>query len=156
LFGSRGDVTYAALGVERQGLVSYGIVALTLKELAIADRTTLLEENSYTFCLKHAGELPKGYRATWRDRASLVLIKIGTSIAMDESSSSSMEGLLLFSEGNRETDRFIEVHIWRGFTTKSLERIDVLAPANNEEQRLLLELVVAYAHRADIMLTVHA
>lgn len=149
LFGSGSDITYAALGRKGQGLRSYGILGLRLKEDAIRDRASLLEENSYAFCKRHPANLPAGYRAVWADRADLAVAKIAP-VATAGMEAAALQSMLLFSEGNRDTDSFIEVHVWGGFSPLSIEAIEVQGTPRNDDERDLLRLAEARAGRAGI------
>jgi hypothetical protein len=75
------DLRSGSLSIDRTGIIGYGDYCMVLKELVIRDRSTVFEENSITFIKKHrivAGDpLPLGYRATWMNRSSLVVAKLG-------------------------------------------------------------------------------
>jgi hypothetical protein len=149
LFGSRSDVTYAALAAKGQGLHSYGIVALRLKRPAIEKRATLLEENSYAFSRRHPARLPGGHRAAWQDRAELLLAKLEPDID-DGWSVPSIRRSVLRSAGVRQTDDFIEVHIWRGFSPRSVAAIEVQKRPQNRFDRLTLHLARIKAKRLNL------
>lgn len=137
LFGTNAIVVYAALAVAGQGLTSYGHVAMRLKTAAIDARASLLDENSFTFCWKRRPPFPSGHRATWDERADLVLAVLGEKIAAGVTDD--FAALLLFSEGDRQTDQFIEVHIWGEFSNAAIERVDAFPdPGNLAEQFDLL------------------
>ncbi|HYK04393.1 MAG TPA: hypothetical protein VE974_21765 [Thermoanaerobaculia bacterium] len=150
LFGGLAPVVYAALAAPGQGLRSYGALALRLKEVAIADRASLLEENSYTFVRKHAGKkLPHGFRATWPDRDALIFAKV----SCDFSGVRDLEDTrarLLKCFGSRDSDLFIEVHIWGGFGIFAVQSIEVLAPPRDEDERDLYRIAEARAGRKGI------
>src|SRR5947199_10731413 len=53
-FGTYGEkIRYAALSLDGTGLKSYGEYSIRLWEIAIKDRTSLLEENTYDFVEHH-------------------------------------------------------------------------------------------------------
>ncbi|VFM95213.1 MAG: hypothetical protein BECKG1743D_GA0114223_100419 [Candidatus Kentron sp. G] len=135
LFGALAPkICYAALSLDDAGLVSYGDDCFfTLVEAAARARGTLLEENSYTFVQKHkilpGDEIPAGYRAVWRDRHKLAVAKLAGQI--DESTTdSAFAQLLLHSDGDRATDKFMEVHIYSGFDNQSVDGVRIPMPEN--------------------------
>jgi hypothetical protein len=144
LFGTEVSVIHAALAVRGQGLTSYGSVALRLDSRAIEGRASLLDENSFTFCRKYRRPFPPGHLATWETRGELVLALFGERLAaLPEDDFAS---LLLFSEGDRETDRFVEVHIWGEFPPEAIATIEVLADPADEFE----EFDLALAKRAAV------
>ena len=127
LFGGYGEnIIYAVLSLDGSGLKSYGEYTIWLKEDKIEHRTTLLEENSYHFVIKHKilpGEnIPLGYMSIWKDRHKLAIAKLGHRI-FPNISEKEYANVLLSSEGNRDTDDFIEVHIFGALTNKAIEAV---------------------------------
>lgn len=128
LFGSTipGKIAFAALSIDGRGLISYGKYTLTLREGMIADRISLLEENSYTFVKRHDVSLnrptPKGYRAVWADRGRLAAAKLAPQLS-DMTQADDFARILLFSDGNRANDRFIEAHLYGSFTRATIEKV---------------------------------
>ena len=116
MFGSWGEeITFAALSLNEQGLGSYGKIAVTLDEIAIKERATLLEENSYSFALTDQrlmkDEIPKGYRSVWVDRHKLAVVKHSSKLlSLDQEDG--FVTILLRSDGNKATDHFMEIHIF--------------------------------------------
>lgn len=120
------EIRYAALSLDGSGPKYHDSYAITLREVAIIDRATLLEDNSYHFVATHniqpGGNIPHGYTSIWTDRHKLAVAKL-----WDQISSGTTEPehprILLFSEGKRDTDRFIEVHIYGGFDNRAIESV---------------------------------
>jgi hypothetical protein len=120
------EIRYAALSLNGSGPKYHDSYAIKLREVAIIDRATLLEDNSYHFVATHniqAGDdIPHGYTSVWTDRHKLAVAKL-----WDQISAGTLEQehpkILLFSEGKRDTDRFIEVHIYGGFDNKAIESV---------------------------------
>jgi hypothetical protein len=86
LFGGNAeDIRYAALSLDGAGLKSFGPYAIKLREVAISDRATLLEDNSYHFILKRnikpRQDIPSGHIATWRERHKLAVAKLAGQIS---------------------------------------------------------------------------
>lgn len=149
LFGSSADVTYGALTASGGGVTTYGSVALRLRTGVIHQRASLLEENSFSFCRKHRTRLPQGHRATWQARALLITAKLSSRIR-GKWSDARLRQLLIHSSGNRATDEFIEVHIWRGFSAPSLESILLERQPTGPIETLTVELARTYAEQAGI------
>lgn len=142
IFGAYGkEIRYAALSLNDTGVRSYGAYTMKLKEVAIAERTTLLEDNSYLFVKKHdmrpEDSIPKGYRALWRDRHKLAVAKLCQRIA-PQTSENEFAKILLFSEGNRSTDEFVEVYIYGSFDNKAVDSVSGKFTATKKEKRALL------------------
>jgi hypothetical protein len=74
------EIRFASLSLDGLGVTAYGDCSMVLKDVAIADRATVFEENSVQFCKEYklgvADLLPPGYRATWSDRAMLAVAKL--------------------------------------------------------------------------------
>jgi len=127
LFGSYGEkIRYAALSLDGRGVVSYGPYAMQLSDVAIAERATLLEENSYdfveTYAMRPGDPIPPGYRSTWQDRHKLAVAKIAERI-FETTLPDDHPALLLSSEGNYEDDDFIEVHIYGPFNPRAIAAV---------------------------------
>lgn len=126
LFGSTlaKQIVYGALSITAEGLSSYGVVYCKLRNIAVEKRTSFIETNSYEFVETHklapGIKIPDGYSANWKDRSKLVLSKISDKlfpcISIDE-----LQVLLLYSDGTRENDQFVEAHIYGGFDKIAIE-----------------------------------
>jgi hypothetical protein len=126
LFGSYGEsVRYAALSLGGVGLIAYGPVTMVLRELAIAQRASLLEENSFSFVESHKLRpglpIPRGYRCPWPTRHHLAMAKCG--VKVDEHTTIAEQRELLLQPDTRATDEFIEVFIFGPFGRGAIERI---------------------------------
>lgn len=155
LFGTPGAaIVYAALSPDLRGLTSYGPVTVRLKTSAVAPRASLLGENSYGFDQRHPGPgpLPHGHRATWGDRGALAVAKLADGLAQ-ATSTEDIAAMLLFSEGDRATDRFIEVHLWGGFNGNSVDGLGLPAqtagPAPGALQTADVAALAAESDRLD-------
>jgi hypothetical protein len=116
------SIRYAALSLDGRGLVSYGSCSVTLRDSLCRNIGSLLEENSYTFVRRHrllpGDTIPLGYRAAWDDRHYLATAKLATKITIN-SGTNKFAHTLLFSEGDRATDEFIEVHLFGMFNRQA-------------------------------------
>ena len=126
-FGSyAAKIRYAALSIDGKGPASYGSYTMVLKDVAVRDRATLLEENSYVFFEKHKARIPHdfpaGYRSVWEERHKLAVAKLADRISGAVPPENYPE-ILLSSSGDRKTDDFIEVHIYDLFDNNAIESV---------------------------------
>ena len=115
VFGLDGqNIRFGALSLDGRGLTSYGAFSVTLNENMIEERTSLMVENSFHFAKDVRGgnteQLPKGRICVWDDRCKLAIGKLATEIKAS-TQPQDFAGILLDSTGDRDTDKFIEVHI---------------------------------------------
>lgn len=123
-------IRYAALSLDGVGLSSYGKDGLSyglgLRDVAIAKRASLLEENSYAFVKRHhltgTSSMPAGYRCSWGNRSLLATAKLADFIG-PETTTSEYARILLSSSGDRATDQFVEVHIYGGFNLSAVSTV---------------------------------
>lgn len=134
LFGSyAGDIRYAALSLDGVGLVSYGSCSITISRATCEASATLLEENSYAFVRNHTilpgDDIPPGYRALWRDRHRLAVAKLAPKIT-PRTQNHAFKRLLLKSDGNKEGDEFLEIHLHGAFDNQSIDAVSAPRPEN--------------------------
>ncbi|MBF0464123.1 MAG: hypothetical protein HQK88_05885 [Nitrospirae bacterium] len=120
------SIVYAALSVDGRGLKSYGNFTMKLKDAAISQRASLLEDNSYFFFAKrgltvYESDIPHGYRSTWENRHKLAVSKLSEKIK--NTSEDEYGKILLSGDSDRNTDDFIEVHIYGGFTNMAIDSV---------------------------------
>jgi hypothetical protein len=154
LYGHYADeIRFAALSLDGRGLMSYGPVSIVLKEVAIATRSTVLEENSFTYVRRHnltAGTTPPlGYMAIWDQRDLLAVAKIEPLVKASTPRSAFGQLVLKSVAGKPRDDEFMEVHIWGTFDVRAVDRI--LAPRRGRGQdRRLIPIVREAAARNGI------
>jgi hypothetical protein len=125
LFGSFGEaIAYGALSLTTEGVPTYGDMFCRLRTIAVEDRVSFLEENSYSF-VKHRlspnGGLPFGYRSGWKNRHLLALAKLAPKLRPG-STVDDWQKLLVSSDGvNRAKDDFVEAHVYDGFNVFSID-----------------------------------
>ncbi|WP_345953006.1 hypothetical protein [Mucilaginibacter sp. PAMB04168] len=131
LFGSHIDIIYAALSLNESGLISYGKVSIILKTKAIEPRTSLLEKNSYVFVdeavaqgWNHKMPLPPGSMAPWRNRHQLALVKCQDRVVPGLTSDQAAS-IILYSDGNRANDDFMELYIYGNIVKAVVEKIKI-------------------------------
>lgn len=144
-FGSYSkEIVMAALSLTDTGLSSYGSYSITLREVAVTKRASLLDQNSFSFVAQHSITIgipiPPGHRSTWDDRGKLAVAKLADRVTagMNELD---FRRLLLNDSGNRNTDEFIEVHIFGTFDRDALQSVcgPKLKPRNRD--RAIWEVV---------------
>ena len=138
-------IKFAALSVNYYGLPSYGRCAVSYADISMENKATVLIENSYTFVERHQlkvrdCDVPKGYRAVWSKRYKVAMIKLVDEIVNLKAQFNTADSLL-FSEGNRSTDQFIEVHIYGKLPVSSIETITLpKTPADEGEKYLFTKI----------------
>jgi hypothetical protein len=143
-------IQYAALSPHGRGLEqSYGPVALRWQVTReyLGRRSSLIEENSYTFFGKHAlgrssTPVPTGYQSVWEDRAKLATAKLAPQIT-PSTAVNDLESLLLRQGSDRYHDEYIEIAIYadEGLDGHDIDMVTVeRSPTTAEE-----------SHRRDII-----
>jgi hypothetical protein len=145
MFGSySNEIRMAALSLTDTGLGSYGPYSLKLREVAVAKRASLLEENSFSFISHHKLSIripiPLGFRCTWVERAKLAVAKLGDFIAVGMNEPD-FQSLLLDDTGNRATDNFIEVHIFGTFDREAIDTVSGPKPKKRSRDVPIWEVV---------------
>jgi hypothetical protein len=148
LFGSYANqITYAALSLNNTGPSSYGPCSLKLRELAIRDRATILQENSYRFRkrfnIQPGDRAPLGYTSTWNNRNKIAVAKAADYFTTT-APPTDFPLILLTDTGNRATDDFLEVQIYGTFDFNAIESIRGNSRIVSEEDRDLLQIVKAH------------
>lgn len=148
LFGSYAHkVRYGVLSLNNLGLPTYGDICCRLRSVAVRDRTSFLETNSYEFVKLHgvrAGEpIPLGFRAVWDNRHFLALAKL-VALLQPRQARSDWEALMFRSDGlDRSNDDFIEAHIFGGFDREAVEdMIEVAGKRLDKSAKLDARLAV--------------
>lgn len=149
LFGSYAkQIRYAALSLTHQGLTSYGECSITLADVTMEKSATVMIENSFDFIKRHRitpmDAIPAGMRSTWTDRHLLATTKLVDKLADGQNG---FEQWLLNSEGDRNTDEFVEVHIYGEFGQTAIE---VIAIPKLKKQKQLRQSIVAHANELNI------
>jgi len=130
LYGSATDIIYGALTVNEKGLTSYGEVSVFLKEISVERRTSVLETNSFYFIkdlvdnnqYTFGKPFPAGYLSSWQDKYKLAVSKLASSLNKNISDEELCD-LILFSSGDKNTDRFFELHIYGSIVAAAIEKI---------------------------------
>jgi hypothetical protein len=149
LFGGYAEeIRFAALSLDGIGLVSYGkedlSYGLGLRDVAVAKRASLLEENEYDFVRRHSldptSNVPPGYRSSWENRHELAVAKLADLI-WPELSPTEYARILLSSTGDRTTDQFVEVHIFGTFNLNAVSSVSGTTKAKRRDDRAVATMV---------------
>ena len=120
------EIVFAALTLNNQGVQRFGDYAIFLRHAMIQNRTSVFEENSSCFCVRHMVtvglRIPPGYRATWSERHRLAVAKLHNKL--DRATHASDFPRILLSQGQvPDDDNFIEAHIFGPFNRRAIERV---------------------------------
>jgi len=153
LFGTYGSkIRYGVLSLMTRGLRAYGDVACRMQNVAIQDRVSFLECNSYGFVEAHklrpGTPIPEGYRAVWNNRHLLAVAKLGSRI-VGGGGEEDWQNLLLLDAFDRKVDDFIEAHIYESFTVNAVEEM-VALPGRSRDKDVLLDVDIALEKFANI------
>ena len=146
------EIVFAALSLDASGLQGYGGCTMVLKDLMIEERTSVFEENPYTFARRHEltlnATIPDGYRATWQRRADLAIAKLHGRIDAN-TRDDEFADILMSDDGTTGGSDFIEVHIYGAINGNSIESIAASPPRRGPE-RLTWRAIQDYAKRLGI------
>ncbi len=129
LYGDNGrDIVFAALSLDGAGLLTYGDCTVIINEPAIALRATVIEENSFNFAGRHKFDINKlkGYRSVWNDKLKLAVAKLEKRIE-NSSTKEDFVRFILFTDGDRHSEEFIEVHIYKALFPVAIKSIHIPA-----------------------------
>jgi hypothetical protein len=147
LFGTYGrELVYGILSLTCDGLPTYGEIYCRLRSVAVQDRTTFLETNSYRFVEQHrlrpGMPVPPGHFAVWDNRNILAIAKLGGSLPFGKCTAD-WQRLLVQSDGkDRSKDEFIEAHIFDSFDVAAVEEM-VPTPAKLLSKEAKLDAEIA-------------
>jgi hypothetical protein len=150
LFGSYGDrIRYAALSLDGRG-PSYGDYSFRLEEIAVKNRASLLEENSYDFVERHnvkKGRIPPGYRSVWQERHKLAVAKLAAQVS-STTIKEDYPQLLLPAAIDRSSDEFVEVHIFGPIDISAIESVWGKSKPRTKPDQALVANIKAWVRRA--------
>lgn len=133
------QIRFAALTLDGRWLRYFGPYAMILRDVAIAHRATVFEENPVEFIRRLkvllTQPLPPGYRAVWERRGTLAKAKLYSKLNAETDQKLFAE-ILLNEDPSKGTFDYIEVHIFGSFNRNSIERIAGPAPRTREDKFL--------------------
>jgi len=142
LFGIFGErICYGALSLNEHGLPTYGEIHCRLRDIAVQDRATFLETNSYRFVrekdIKPGARIPPGFRAAWDNRGQLALAKLVGSLQRKQTAADWQAILIKPDARDRSNDEFIEAHIYESFDINAVEEmVQVVGKRLSRDQRM--------------------
>jgi len=143
-------IRFGALSIDDSGLPNYGPCSIVWRDEMISHRTSVFEENSALFMerrgikISRAPKLPKGYKATWGQRAKLCVAKLGAKI--DSTTTPDKYSAILLKEGaTSEDDDFVEVHIFGPMTVLTMEQVIVTSPNRSQRATILKAIKIKLA-----------
>lgn len=141
-----GEIRYAALSIDGRGLKSYGDCFVKLDDHFISHRTSVLEQNSFSFLknVTFADETPIGFRSNWDDRYKVAVAKCQSQILWN-TEPSEFPLILLKAGDSRSNDEFIEVHIYGGFDFSACSSVIAANVPRTREDKASLKIAKQYA-----------
>ena len=118
-----GNVHYANVSINGEGITSYGDVTVTLSERMISHRASCIEGNSADLFAKH-GNLAKILRSTWEERSRLCVVKAATNVNTG-TKSDDFPGLILKNKTKKSKDDFVEVMVFGSMTAATFEAVTI-------------------------------
>ncbi|MGH9719501.1 MAG: hypothetical protein ACRD8O_04770 [Bryobacteraceae bacterium] len=128
----------------RNEITRFGDCSLTLKEASIDERTTVFEENSLYFCIRHnlgirRPAVPMGFRATWSRRDELAAAKLEPGLQAS-TKPEEFARVLTRLGGTSEDDQFIEVHIYGPLHRSSIAHAAIAKPKQKADKAIVRQL----------------
>jgi hypothetical protein len=144
LFASYGDrIVYGVLSLSNKGLSTYGKTYMRLRTVAIDERTSFLEVNSYKLPSPGSGQ-----RADWKRRHMLVAAKLVEHLVPGQALMD-WERLLVASDGgSKDNDAFVEAHVFDGFNCGAVESIDFASSLDGDDRKLARMIEKAFRKRS--------
>lgn len=143
VFGADGEkLNYGAVNLGTLGLYSYGACCIFLKDKEIKNRVSFLEDNSFNYMTRSGPaiqlNIPKGSRALWPKAHILLTVKHCKDLLKRKRwNDSELKKLILFSNGGKKKDRFIEAQIYPPITLSCFKKIlynpSISRHANNKD-----------------------
>jgi len=123
------NLIHSAINLGNIGLVSYGAACIFLKlDENVKKNTSFIEQNSFDYINSSSTAtnitIPPGIRALWNTVHKLAVVKHQKELKNNSNLSyKELSNLILFSDGEKKNDRFIEALILQPITRKSVSRI---------------------------------
>lgn len=131
------EMLFAFLSLNGTIVPSYGGGAVVLKEIAISHRSSVFEENPFSFYEKHrllkTQDIPEGYRADWQRRSDVAIAKLATRIS-NATQEADFPRILLDTHTDPNNPDFVEVHIFGPISRQSIERVVLQKPSDSVDR----------------------
>jgi len=138
-------IQYAALSLNDTGAEVYGSCTISLKSALIQQRSSVFETNSLLYMVERglpipdALRIPAGLRAPWSARGRLAVAKLWSEIRPN-ATDGGFPSVLISRHPSSKQDDFIEVHIFGGLTTYTIESVQ-LSSVHNKRERLYVDAI---------------
>lgn len=130
------QIRFGALTINQTWPSWFGDHAFILKEMMIAHRATVFEENPATLAprlrLSLTDVFPPGYRATWDRRGDLAMAKLYPKL--DSSTRVANHASLIMSSAAGGAGDYIEVHVFGPFNRSAIAKILGPRPRSREDR----------------------
>lgn len=162
------DIHFAALALDNFGVKNYAIFEsglfgdiethLTLDEEMIAHRTTVFERNNVIWLkvldpsVSKLVDYPKGFRAVWEDRGKIAAVKTVQHFKPNTDPGEFPE-LLLKQGDDKESDDFIEAHIFGSISRHTLKRV-VIKSQKRKTRALMMDMAIEKARNSGLEIEV--
>ena len=129
--GYGADMNFAALSLDGYGVTAWGEIHLELDQRAIGYRSTVLEENSFSYVEKKAlasrilrkEHAPiEGGLATWDQRGILVACKLAPALNR-RARTTEISSLLIQNTQEKKAADFLEVHIFGPYNHQAVTAV---------------------------------
>ena len=127
------DIVFAALSLDDDGLISYGDATVLLNENLVKKRISVFEKNSFRLYDELTENMkwnpanfppPTGHYAIWENKELLAVAKCGEQLTGKTTEDlTNFEKLILHSDGNKNIDEFIELHIYKVINHKQYKKV---------------------------------
>jgi hypothetical protein len=133
------EINYACLSLDGAGLNAWGSYHVVLRDSLTAHRSSVFEENVFTFCKKHgviAGDPPPlGYRSGWNERGRLGQAKLHSRLSAS-TKSTDLPGILIDQGTSTGSAEYVEVHIFGALHRNAIESVTGPKPKNKPDLTL--------------------
>lgn len=134
---------FAALSIDGQGPVAYGGGCLVLKELSIAERSTVFIENTITYVrrtrLPAGSPPPPGLTATWANRVKLGIAKLADRLRTGMQKED-LAAIVLTQTGKTDGDDFLEVHVYGPIHRSAVALLAGEMPRNDADHAMVVQM----------------
>jgi len=136
-------VRFAALSIDGRGSLAYGGGCLVLKELSIAERSTVFIENTITYArrtsLPAGSPPPLGLTATWANRVKLGIAKLADHLRTGMKKED-LAPIVLTQTGKTNGDDFLEVHIYGPIHRSAVSLLAGKRPQNPADCAMVVQM----------------
>ena len=153
-----GDIVFAALSLDDDGLASYGDVSVVLSVPLVKKRISVFEKNSFVLYDELTREKgwepvdfppPTGHFGIWESRHQLAVAKCHTQLDGNEKDEDFCP-ILLHSTNDQSKDEFIELHIFDKITYFNFQKVKFQAKLTDKQSLIALSIAKEKLEEAGI------